>query len=87
MVSPGSVVNDGLLDIITIRKIKPIKRFLYLPAMMKGRHLNEHFTSVGNGTSVIISSQKKLAAHCDGELLEDKNFDISILPGRYLFRY
>ena len=39
MVSPGSVINDGLLDLITISKINPLKRIFYLPAMMKGKHL------------------------------------------------
>ncbi len=87
MVSPESVINDGLLDIITISRINPLKRIFYLPAMMKGKHLKERFTSVGKGVSVSISSRIMLAAHCDGELMEDKNFDITILPGRYLFRY
>jgi YegS/Rv2252/BmrU family lipid kinase len=87
MVSPESVINDGLLEIISIGRINPIKRIFYLPAMMKGKHLKEKLTSFEKGVSVRISSQVKLAAHCDGELKEDHNFDITILPGRFLFRY
>jgi diacylglycerol kinase (ATP) len=87
MVSPESVINDGLLDIITISRINPLKRVFYLPAMMKGKHLKEKFSSVEKGVSVSISSRIILSAHCDGELMEDKNFDIAILPDRYSFRY
>lgn len=87
MVSPGSIINDGLLDLITISRINPLKRIFYLPAMMKGKHLEEKFTSVEKSSSVTINSKVTLAAHCDGELMEDKNFDITVLPGRYLFRY
>lgn len=87
MVSPDSKLNDGLLDIITIKKINPFKRIFYLPAMMKGKHLKEKFTSIGQGASIMISSPKQLSAHCDGELLEDNIFHIEIIPGKYLFRY
>ncbi|MGZ5254846.1 MAG: diacylglycerol/lipid kinase family protein [Flavitalea sp.] len=87
MVSPDSVIDDGKLNIITIKKIAPFKRFFYLPAISKGNHLKEKFASACLGTSVSISSEKMLSAHCDGELLEDSNFEIQILPSKYLFRF
>lgn len=87
MVSPESKIDDGMLNIVTIKKIAPFKRMLYLPSMSKGTHLKAKFTSAGLGRCVTISSQRNVSAHCDGEFFEDSDFDIKILPGKYLFRF
>jgi len=86
MVAPQSVVDDGWLDLVVIRKIHPIKRCFYLPKVEKGQHLNLPFISVSKVKEITISAEKIIPAHVDGELIEDKEFRIEILPGKFLFR-
>jgi diacylglycerol kinase (ATP) len=86
MVAPQSVVDDGLLDLVIIHKIHPLKRFFYLPKVEKGRHLSLPFIKVDKVKHIVIRSNQVLPVHVDGELIEGNEFTIEVLPGRFLFR-
>ncbi len=87
MVAPQAIVNDGKLDFLTIFPIASIKRIFYLPKISSGNHLQLPFVKSELIKDIVIKTDKKVPAHCDGELLIDDRFEIHILPGRYLFRY
>jgi len=87
LVAPDSAINDGLLDMVTITCIHPLRRFYYLPKVQKGKHTGFSFVKIDRITRTAIRTDKEIAGHIDGELIEDKEFDITMLPGRYLFRY
>lgn len=86
MVAPQAVVNDGWLDLVIIRKIHSLKRCFYLPQVEKGKHIHLSFVQAEQVKQVMISAEKPIAAHLDGELIEEKDFKIELLPGKFLFR-
>lgn len=86
MVAPQSVVNDGWLDLVIIRKIHPLKRFFYLPRVEKGKHITLPFVKVDKVKHIVIRADQSLPAHLDGEFTEGREFIIELLAGRFLFR-
>jgi YegS/Rv2252/BmrU family lipid kinase len=87
VVAPLSRINDSLLDIIVIRKVAPLLRLIYLPKLTKGKHLSLSIVSSFKTSKIKISSSAVLPAHYDGEFMEAAEFDIRLLPGKFLFRY
>ena len=84
-IAPKANVNDGLLDLNIISKIPALKRIRYLPVMEKGEHLDMPFNQHHQVDSVVISTMKEWPAHIDGEFMSSKNFEISVLPKKFLF--
>jgi diacylglycerol kinase family enzyme len=87
LVAPRSSVDDGLLDLSIVGKISPLKRIRYLPVIEKGEHLELPFISYQQTPVVKITSPQNLHAHLDGEYMFAREFDISLLPGRFSFLY
>ena len=85
LVSPQAVLDDGELDLVTITRIPKLKRLLYLPKVEKGQHLSLKFVVCRRIRQVRIQTIRSVAAQLDGELMEGNNFEISVLPGKYLF--
>jgi diacylglycerol kinase (ATP) len=85
LVAPDAQVDDGRFDIVVIPKISLMQRLLLLPGADKGKHLRIATTT--RSGSVIVNADKIIAAHLDGEAIESDNFEIDILPGKFLFRY
>lgn len=86
LVAPQAVINDGLLDLVVIRKIHPLKRFYYLPRVEKGKHIVLPIVSGDRVKQVVIKGERPMAGHLDGEPIEATEFTIEVLPGRFLFR-
>lgn len=86
LVAPQSVVDDGWLDLVVIRKIHPLKRFFYLPRVEKGKHITLPFVKVDRVKEIVVRAQRPMAAHLDGELVESGEFVVELLPGKFLFR-
>lgn len=87
VVAPCSLIDDGLLNIITIKNIKPFKRLIHLPKLKNGTHLKLPFVSQYLLAEVKIQAPCDLPAHCDGELIEADTFTISISKKRFSFRF
>jgi len=85
-VAPEANWQDGLLELVVIHPLSVWKRFLYLPRIEKGTHMSLSFIENHKTDSVLIQSEKWLEGHLDGELIDGRLFDISVMPGRYLFR-
>ena len=75
-VAPLAFVNDGLLDIIEIAPVPVWKRFLYIPKIERGKHLNLDIISHSRADSITIQSTNALKAHLDGEPLLAKQYFI-----------
>jgi diacylglycerol kinase family enzyme len=52
----------------------------------KGKHIALPFVKVDKVKQITIRASQPVAAHIDGELVEDAAFTIELLPGRFLFR-
>jgi diacylglycerol kinase (ATP) len=87
LVSPKASVNDGLLDMILCKKLGVLKRLKVLPLIEKGKHLDFPFITYQQLTAVTIICEKEVFAQADGELIRAKEFVLSVLPGKFLFKY
>jgi len=85
LVAPQAEVDDGLLDIVLIPRISLLQRLNLLPGAGKGKHLR--VTQSTRSQSVMVSANRSVSAHVDGELVEAENFEITVLPQKFLFRY
>jgi diacylglycerol kinase (ATP) len=86
-IAPESEANDGLLDLIVIDALSPLKRLKYLPVIEKGKHLYLPFIKYVKTKKVSIESGELMQAHLDGEYYSEKKMEIEIIPGKFLFRY
>lgn len=77
MVAPHADISDGNLEVVRIHKLGVLKRLLNLPLMKKGGHLNKDFVHYSKGVSVHIKSSVPLAAHLDGEPMNEMEYEIT----------
>jgi len=85
-VAPDAQRDDGLLDVVIIHKIHPLKRLIYVPKVEKGKHMNldvvEHFRT----KSLVIEYEEEIPVHLDGEVISASRFEfkhlgqLNILP-------
>jgi YegS/Rv2252/BmrU family lipid kinase len=87
MVAPEAIIDDGLMDIVIIKKIFPLIRVFSLPKIEKGKHLKLSFVKSERTGHITIKTGDEIAAHLDGELIYGNWFDIQVLPRQFLFRY
>jgi diacylglycerol kinase (ATP) len=87
MVSPVASVTDGLLDMVLCRQLSIVKRLRALPLIEKGKHLYKPYITYQQHTAVTIICEKEVFAQSDGELICAKEFVLSVLPGKFLFKY
>ncbi len=67
-ISPTSMVNDGLLDVVVLRSIPNWKMFSYLPGLLMGRVHSFSITSHYRCSSVYIDAPG-MHLNVDGEIL------------------
>lgn len=87
MVSPKASVSDGKLDMILCKPLTVWKRILAMPLIQKGKHLDHPYIRFAQHQQVLVQCEKEMPAALDGELLNAKNFEISVLPGSLHFKY
>jgi diacylglycerol kinase (ATP) len=87
LVAPQSKIDDGLLDIVAIKKITPVKRIFYLPKVEKGKHLHLSFIDVFRSKKISIESNQLMRAHLDGEYFESFQINVEVLPAKFFFLY
>jgi len=76
--TPDAVADDGLLDICDIDPLSLYQRLNILLKVPKGTHLGNPQVSYYNCKSCALQFDEVVPAHLDGELIFEKNFDISI---------
>jgi diacylglycerol kinase (ATP) len=79
--TPKAIANDGLLDVCSIEKLSLLERFMILPKVPKGTHLQNKKVNYYQTGKIEIEFSHEVPFHLDGELHFSKHFDISILPG------
>jgi len=76
-VAPEALLNDGLLDLIWVKKVHFLQRIINLLKIKKGKHLGKSFIHFEKTKEINIASQKTLYAHLDGEPMKGKHFIIT----------
>lgn len=78
-VSPYSDVKDGKINLVLIKKLPKKKIPFVLLKFIRGKHLNENFAVEVTCSNIRIEGVKYL--NVDGEIIENKPFDLQIMPG------
>lgn len=87
IVAPGADIRDGLLELVMIRKIAPVKRLQHLPKLSNGTHVDLEFVQRCQAKEIWITSERILEGHRDGELVEAKEFHLQVIPSGIRMRF
>jgi diacylglycerol kinase family enzyme len=86
-IAPAAAIDDGWMDVVMVDKLSPLLRLRWLPVIEKGKHLGLSFIKHFRIRKIIVTSERLIQSHLDGEYYEASRLEIEILPGKYLFRY
>lgn len=86
-VAPSASIDDGQLDLVLCSSQSIPNRLKYLPVIKKGKHLHLPFITHRLMETCSIECDKTMDIQADGELIHGQQLKISVLPGRFLFRY
>lgn len=79
-VSPHSVVDDGLLEVILVGEVSRFEFLKTFPKVFSGSHLSHPAISTYQGRRIKISSEKELAVGLDGDVIHRSEIEIVIDP-------
>lgn len=80
-ICPEAVIDDGKLDFVVAGKLKKIRIPKAFIKLMKGKILEQDFTTFELKERVRIDFDSPVTVQIDGELYEGLNFDVSIVKG------
>jgi len=81
---PHASLEDGLLDIMVVRKTSRLDIISTLPALYKGTHLGHPKCSFYRGREVninLLEPNKKVFAQVDGQEFQEFPLEFGIIPG------
>ena len=78
--NPNYNLNDGLLDIYKVDKIKRLEILKLLLKIYKGTHTNDELVDYCQTNYLNISSDINLIGNVDGEIFYAKEFEFKVLP-------
>ena len=67
--APQALLDDGLMDVMTISDIGKFELLKALPTIYKGTHITHPKVSMEKARQVTIKSTEQLLVHADGELI------------------
>ncbi|MGB4440984.1 MAG: diacylglycerol kinase family protein [Coriobacteriia bacterium] len=80
-ITPEAVPDDGLLEVCVIGPLSLPGALLRLPFVVFGKHTKFKVIRMSRRSSIVIESAEPMPAQLDGEVMVDRRFEISILPG------
>ncbi len=87
LISPEAMPDDGLLDVILVDQLPPLRRLRYLSVIEKGKHLRLPFVKHFTATHLTIKSDRLMRYHLDGEYSTANEISIEILKHQLLLLY
>jgi len=86
LISPESKIDDGLLQILNVKKVSRGMMLRLVPEFMKGTHLRFSDVHLGSFKKLRLRSDRPLYIHADGEIFTSFGSDVrdlsfEILPG------
>ena len=79
--TPQADPRDGQFDVLLARRMPRAKALFALPLAKAGRHGWLREVTLLHARQVRIRSARPVRAHVDGELVRDRRFDLTIVPG------
>lgn len=82
--APQAKTDDGLMDILVVKKVSRIKFLKFVKKFKEGRHLDvpelKEYIFFRRGKVVEIEAEKPINCCFDGEITKDERIKIEILP-------
>lgn len=85
LISPQAKMNDGALNLVLCKPLRLLQRLRFLPVIEKGKHLQLPFITHQQIHHIQVCCSTSAFAQLDGELIQNETFNITILPGHFLF--
>ena len=79
-IAPRATLEDGLLDVCTVREIDKFKLFCLFPTVYFGRHLNVPEVDYFQAERLKIETEKPLEVYADGEFVCRTPIEVSVEP-------
>jgi YegS/Rv2252/BmrU family lipid kinase len=70
-IAPHALLDDGLLDVITVSDVSKLRYVRGLPKVFKGAHLENEEVTEHRAATIQISADRDFAVYADGEHLTD----------------
>ena len=88
LVTPDARPDDGLFDLCIAGEVGRLEMLRLVPQFLKGSHVDHRAVTMTRARRVVISSEKDLVAHADGEVLctAGHRLEFEILPQRLRVR-
>jgi YegS/Rv2252/BmrU family lipid kinase len=85
IITPDAILDDGILNYVTIKKISRLMMLRLVPEVMRGTHGRFKQVRMGTFRRMSVTSQQPLYIHCDGEIYAGfgtniRKLTIQILP-------
>lgn len=78
--TPKAIANDGLIDVVQVKKVNLLGRISILSAVTRGAHLKHKSVDYFQGERITIAFKEVVPAHMDGELIFDREFNVEVVP-------
>jgi YegS/Rv2252/BmrU family lipid kinase len=79
-VAPDARVDDGLLDVVLIRKTTRLHFLTSFPKVFKGLHVHDDHVSVRRGREVRVEASRPFDVYADGDPIAALPVDVRCLP-------
>lgn len=86
-VSPGSLLNDGRMEIYLIDSVGKVKMARLILSMKNAGHLQDPALRVFRAKKVTVSSPVPIRANVDGEPLQADHFELNLIPRAVRLEY
>ena len=81
LIAPDARIDDGLLDVVILKKISRLKILRLFPTIYSGRHVNYPEVETHQVKRISIKTAQPMPLMPDGEFTGQTPVDISCLPG------
>jgi len=80
-ITPDALPDDGLFDVCMIDPLSLPQALMRLPFVVVGKHTKMKPVHMSKHSSVVITCDRPVPAQIDGEVLLDRTYELSVLPG------
>ena len=79
-IAPKAKVNDGLIDVVAVKKTSRLKLFKLFPTIFSGNHVNDSVVNYHQVKSISIKPDINSRLIVDGEIIGETPCQMEILP-------
>ena len=79
-VTPDASFDDGLLDVLILRKISTFEFLRVFPRVFKGTHVSHHAVQIRRARTVSLEA-KGIVSYADGERFAPLPMSMEVVPG------